>query len=236
MFALGLDSSVVGVTDFCDEPPQVRGRARVGGMISPSFETIVSLKPDLILMTIAGNSRADHDRLVSLGFQVVVTNPSSLEGIYESIALIGSLTGSRTRADSLISQLRSKQRELVSRARMRPARSVLLLVSLRPIIAAGSGTFLHELIGLANGRNVAAHAPSAYPMLGREYILERDPDVIVVMNDVASSPRDVVEAYPEWKNLSAVHRNSVHILDASVVSRPGPRIMNGLELLVSSLN
>lgn len=234
LFALGLDSAVVGVTDFCDLPPGPQA-ARVGGMTGPSFEVITELSPDLILMTIAGNARADRDRLVSLGFRVVVTDPSTIEGIYESITTIGSLTGTGARADSLVRFLRQRQQELTIRAAERPARSVLLLVSVRPIIAAGGGTFLHELIGLANGRNVAADAPTAYPMLSREHILEANPDVLIILDGSSPPVHDLLTTYPEWQRLSAIRRNAVHVLDADVVTRPGPRIMQGLELLVSAI-
>lgn len=234
LFALGLDSAVVGATDFCDLPPGAPV-TRVGGMTGPSFEVITELAPDLILMTIAGNARADHDRLVSLGFRVAVTDPSTIEGIYESIAMIGSLAGRNDRADSLVRSLRQRQQELAARAADRPTRNVLLLVSVRPLIAAGGGTFLHELIALANGRNVAAEAPTAYPMLSREHILETNPDVLIILDGSSPPVHDLLSTYPEWQRLSAVRRGAVHVLDADVVTRPGPRIMQGLELLVSAI-
>lgn len=234
LFTLGLDSAVAGVTDFCDLPPGSRA-ARVGGMTGPSFEVITELDPDLILMTIAGNARADHDRLVSLGFRVVVTDPSTIEGIYASITAIGSLTGASERADSLVRSLRQRQQELTALASQRPTRSVLLLVSVRPVIAAGGGTFLHELIGLANGRNVAADAPTAYPMLSREHILETDPDVLIILDGSAPPVHDLLTTYPEWQRLAAVRHGAVHVLDPNVVTRPGPRIMQGLELLVAAM-
>jgi len=235
LFALGLDSTVVGVTDFCDYPPLARTRTRVGGMTNPSFETIAELRPDLILMTVAGNSRADHDKLVSLGFTVVTTDPSMVEGVYASIARIGSLTGTQHRADSLITALRQDQEDLMARARRRAPRSVLLLLSLRPIIAAGTASFIDDLLRLANATNAAAGTASAYPLLSREDILQKNPDALILLDDVALDPREIVEAYPEWNTLGAVRNGRVIILNTDLISRPGPRIMEGLRLLISAL-
>lgn len=235
LFALGLDSSVVGVTDFCDYPPRAKTKARVGGITTPSFETIAELKPDLVLMTVAGNSRADHDKLLSLGLTVVATDPSTVEGIYASIDRIGSLTGTQDRADSLIIALRQTQHDLMARAQARAPRSVLILLSLRPLIGAGTGSFIDDLLRLANATNVAAGTASAYPLLSREHLLQTNPDVLIVLDDVASDPREVIEAYPEWNTLDAVRNGRVIILDTNLISRPGPRIMEGLRLLISAL-
>ena len=235
LFALGLDSAVVGVTDYCDYPPAALNKVRVGGLSNPGFEQIASLNPDLILLSVAGNSQADYNKLSSLGFRLFVSNPSTIGSLFTSIKKIGELTGTGPRADSLLAILRKTQDSLTLTARLRPKKSVLMLVSIRPLIAVGKGTFLHELIEMANARNVAVDAAVSYPIMSREHILTLQPHAIIVMSDVARSPEDIVNAYNEWRTLRAVQSNSVMILDASLLSRPGPRIMKGLELLVSAL-
>ncbi|MEX2191155.1 MAG: cobalamin-binding protein [Bacteroidota bacterium] len=235
LFALGLDSVVVGVTDFCDYPPAARGKVSVGGLSSPGFELIASLHPDLILLSVAGNSQADYNKLSSLGFRLFVTNPSTIANVHESIYKLGQLTGTGGRADTLLSLLRHTQDSLTLAARLRPRKRVLMLISIRPLIAVGRGTFLHELLGLANAHNIAESTAVAYPLMSREHILALQPDAVILTSDIARSPEDVVEAYNEWRTLKAVQSNSVIILDADLLSRPGPRIMKGLELLVSAL-
>ncbi|MEX1138386.1 MAG: cobalamin-binding protein [Bacteroidota bacterium] len=235
LFALGLDSVVIGVTDYCDYPPAALGKVRVGGMSNPGFEQIASLKPDLILLSVAGNSQADYNKLSSLGFRLFVTNPSTIASVYKSIKSLGVLTGTAARADSLLAILRHAQDSLALVARLRPPKRVLMLVSIRPLIAVGRGTFLHELLELANARNVAQEAAVSYPIMSREHILTLQPEAMIVMSDVAQSPQDVANAYSEWRSLKAIQSNSVMILDANLLSRPGPRIMKGLELLVTAL-
>lgn len=235
LFALGLDSVVVGVTDFCNYPPAAQTKVKVGGLSNPGFELVASLHPDLILLSVAGNSQADYNKLSSLNFRLFVTNPSTIAGVFRSIRNLGVLTGTPGRADSLLSLLQHTRDSLTLAARLRPPKSVLMLVSVRPLIAVGGGTFLHELLGLANARNVAESSAVAYPLMSREHILTLQPDAIILTSDIAQSSRDVVDAYAEWRNLKAVQNNSVIILNADLLSRPGPRIMEGLELLVDAL-
>lgn len=236
LFALNLDSAVVGVTDYCDFPPAAATKPRVGGFSNPGFERIVALNPDLVLLTMAGNARADYEKLRSLGLRAFVTNPATVEGVFQSIRTIGTLTGETIRADSMVLGLSRIRDSLSSAARRRPEKSVLVLVSLRPVIAVGAGTYLHELIGLANGRNSAATSSVAYPMMNREHILSIDPDVIIATTDIAKTAGDVARAYPEWNGLRAVRNGQVHVLDGNVLSRPGPRIMEALALLVSAMH
>jgi len=236
LFALGLDSSIIGVTEYCNHPAAARLKESIGGMTNPSFERIAGLNPDLILMSVAGNSRADYDKLVNLGFRVFVSNPSGIDEVYESIQKIGQMTGAQTAADSLVDSMRAEQERLTKEARQRPARDILMLLSLRPPIAAGDKTFLQEMLLLANTRNLAVEAPTSYPLLSREHVLSLQPDVIFVLNDAANSPEKVYDAFPEWRNFDTVRSRRVTIIDADVVSRPGPRIMLGLRQIVAALH
>lgn len=235
LYALGTDSSVVGVTDYCDFPPAARSKPKVGGMINPNLERIVELKPDLIVMSVSGNIKTDFEKLESLGFRIFVTNPKDIEGVYKSIGDLGTLTGRRAIAASIIDSLRAQQDSLAQIASRHESTSVLVLLSLHPVIAAGPGTFLDELIKLANGRNIAADAGTSYPVLSREEILKRRPDVIIAMNDIAKSEKEIIDAHPEWRSLPAVTKRNIAILNADLISRPGPRIIKGLEQFVHSL-
>lgn len=236
LFALGADSAIAGVTDYCDYPPPARSKPKIGGMTNPNVERIVELKPDLVILTVAGNIKTDFERLEALGLRIFVTSPNNVDGVFKSISDLGVLTGRRAAARRLTDSLRSLEDSLIQVARRHHPRSVLLLLSLHPPIAAGSGTFIDELIKLANGRNIAAALSSSYPMLSREGILRERPEVILVSNDVAQSPDEVTHAFPEWKSLPAVSKGNITILNADVIGRPGPRIMEGLSEVVHSLH
>ncbi len=235
LFAIGAGFQVVGVTDYCNYPSEAKLKPHVGGMTTPSIETIAALRPDLILVSMEGNLREDFANLTALGVPVAVTNPRSMEGIYGSLSMLGTLTGHADSAAHLIVGLRDRQHAIV---RSNPARAprALLLVSLQPLIAAGDRTFITELLTLAGARNVAAGLKMTYPTLNREAVVRDDPDVIFVMSDVLSTPDALEQMYPEWKRLSAVRNHRVHRIDADIVSRPGPRAVDGLQLLSSFIH
>ena len=236
LFALGLDSSIAGVTDYCDYPPAARLKPRIGGIMNPDVERILTLRPDLVFMTGSGNMKSDYDKLTSSGITVFVSYPRTLEDIFKAIGDVGVLTSTSVRADSLLRRLHQRKDELVQRAAGQQKKSVLMLLSLQPIVAIGPGTFLSEILTLANSENIALKSTTAYPLLSREEILRRQPDVIIVTNDIAKSSNDILSSYPEWKSLPAVRLKQVGIVDASIVSRPGPRIVDGLEAIVNVIH
>jgi iron complex transport system substrate-binding protein len=236
LFTLGLDSTVIGVTDFCDYPPRARQRAHVGGMLNPALEKIVSLRPDLVLMSGSGNVQTDFTKLSKLGLTVFVTYPKTLDGIFKSILDIGALVGRPATADSLVRALRSREANIQHQAHQHKVRSVLFLVSVRPLISVGPGTFIAEMIRQCNATNISENAPIAYPMLSREEILSGDPDCIVVTSDAVKDRSEVMDAFSEWQHLRAITDSAVTLVDADLVTRPGPRIVEGLAALCSAIH
>ena len=236
LFALGADSAVIGVTDYCDYPPAALTKPRIGGMLNPNLERIIELRPDLVLMSGSGNIKSDYEKLTSSGITVLVTYPRNVENVLASITAIGTLTGRNQAADSIAHALGQQKEDLMRMAGDKPKQSVLMLLSLNPIVAIGPGTFVHELLTLANAENIAREATMAYPVLSREAILRSQPDVLIATNDIVHSTDDILRAYPEWKRLKAVQRGRVALVDASLVSRPGPRLIEGLRALISAIH
>jgi iron complex transport system substrate-binding protein len=235
LFSIGAGPSIAGVTDYCNYPPETKQKPHVGGMITPSIEAIAALRPDLILVSMEGNLREDFSTLTALGVPVAVTNPRSLDGIYRSLTMLGTLTDRVDSAARLITSLRAREQAIV-RSMPTQAPRVLLLVSIQPLIAAGDKTFIDELLRRAGSRNVAAGLRMTYPTLNREAVVHDDPDVIFVMSDVLSTPDALIQLYPEWKQLTAVRNGRIHRLDADIISRPGPRAVDGLQLLSSLIH
>lgn len=236
LFALGLDSSIAGVTDYCDYPMQAKQKPKIGGIMNPDVERILSLRPDLVLMTGSGNMKSDYEKLSSAGVAVFVSYPHTLNDVFKAIGDVGYLTSSTRQSDSLLAGLIKRKNELVKRAAAQPKRSVLLLLSLQPIVAVGNGSFLDEMLTLANAENIAHHSVTVYPLLSREEILRRQPEVIIVTNDIAKGLEEILHAYPEWKSLPAIRQGRVGIVDANLVSRPGPRVVDGLEAIVNIIH
>ena len=236
LFFIGADSSVVGVTDYCDYPDAAKRKPRIGGMLNPNIERILALQPDLVLMSGSGNMRSDFEKLTLAGTPVFVSHPRSINDVFKSIVDIGELTGRRRTADSVVSLLQIRRESLVRQAAAKKTETVLMILSLNPLIAIGPKTFLNELVTLANGQNIVRDSSRAYPVLSREEILRCQPSVIVATNDIVRSIDDILSPYPEWKSLIAIRNRRVAIVDASIVSRPGPRIIDGLESIIHAIH
>ena len=230
LFAVGAGDQVVGVTDYCNFPEGAREKTRVGGVVNPSVETIISLKPDLIILSMEGNVREDFNKLLSFGIPVFVTNPRSLAGIHKSIVDIGVLTGHAEEAAQLVVGLKAREDSVAQRVGTDKKR-ILFIVSLQPLIVVGGKSFLAELIDRAGGLNVAAGSPSTFPTYSRESVVKENPEFLFVMSDVVADVNQLVTLYPEWKGIEAVRTGNIHRVDADIVSRPGPRAVDGLETL-----
>lgn len=232
LFAIGAGDQVVGVTDYCTYPAAARLKTHVGGMTNPSIETIVALRPDLLLVSMEGNMLEDYRRLLDLGTPLVVTNPRTLEGIFASLELLGTLTGQTDSAGRVVKVLRSRVGRLPTPDSLART-TTLLFISLQPLIAVGARTYLNELLERAGGRNLAAAIGLTYPVISREAVIAYDPDVLLILSDVLDSAGAVTSLYPEWSQLTAVRRGHVYRVDADALSRPGPRAVDGLYLLHS---
>lgn len=234
LFAIGAGNELVGVTAYCSYPPEARQKTSVGGMTSPSVETITALSPDLVIATVEGNIREDVAALERLGIPVFVTNPRSLEGIRRSVRQLGELTGHGPQADRLAARLKQREDSLRREARTPPVRTLLIL-ALQPLVVAGGKTFLDDLLSAAGAENLGALSFGSYPTMSREAIAVRDPEVLILMSDAAADTSTLLEQYPEWRMLSAVRKGCLFILDSDLISRPGPRALEGLAQLSAVL-
>jgi len=230
LFAIGAGDAVAGVTSYCTYPKESIQKPQVGGMINPSLEAIVALKPDLIVLSMEGNVREDFDRLTTLGAAVFVSNPRSLADIRKSIGQLGTLAGRSADASRLAAELAAAEAGVV-RGVSGPRVRTLLIVSIRPLIVVGGHTFLNELLETAGATNLAARFSSTYPTLSREAVVSEDPDLVLVTSEVVADTRLLFEEFPEWTSLKAAQRKRIYRIDADLVSRPGPRSVEALRMI-----
>lgn len=223
LFALGAGARVAGVTSYCDYPAEARRKTVVGDLLAPDIERIVSLRPDLVLISVEGNSQRTFAALEQLGVRIFVSNPRDVAGVFKSLRDIGALIGQEGRASALVDSLRRAEARLrKDRPTGKPA--VLMLLSLQPLMAAGGSTFINEVITLAGGRNAAAALRGNYPTLNREILLRLDPDLILYPDDMGVDDTQLDAGFPEWKRLGAMQRGAMYRIDADRFLRPGPRV------------
>jgi iron complex transport system substrate-binding protein len=235
LFALGLGSRVVGVTNYCHYPPQVKQLPKVGTFLRPNMETIASLRPDLVV--IERNPINLAGSLATLNLKSVEVNPEGVAGIYATITRLGEVTGAQPDAARLRASIQAQLDAVKASVAGRPRRTVAFLVGRTPgtlegIVAAGRGSFLNELMEMAGGDNVFRQAAGTYPKVPLEELFSRNPDVIIDMGDMAETAtvteqhkRNVVRLWQRYPVLRAVREHHVWPVASDIYVVPGPRVV-----------
>jgi iron complex transport system substrate-binding protein len=231
IFAIGGEDRLVGVTDFCDWPPAARGKPRVGGMVAPNLETIVALRPDLVVATDEGNSQLTFDQLARLGIPVYVVRARRLDEAIEVIARMGELTGRTVAVAPVVERLRTRVRRVVEAVRPYDRQRVLYVLWPDPIIVPGRQGLVTELVALAGGLSVTSESSGAYPRLGLEAVVAFNPDVIVLARHGGDQTPVLRATWDRLASLPAIRAGRVHSVDGSILHRYGPRIVDGLQAL-----
>ena len=232
LFALGAGDQVVGDTNYCNYPEAAKTKAKIGGFTTPSIEAMMKLAPDLVFMT---NDRPDIAQLLrdSGGKDVVVVNPGSIAGIYQSIQTIADKIGASDRGKALIQSIDKDIHQAPPSGTRTPKPGVLFVVGRTPgkvadLIVVGNGTYLSELIELAGGANVAADTVGQYPHFSFEEVIHRDPDIIVDMGHsemvTEVQKRQVKQLWKQYPFLRAVKHDAVYSISAEYFVTPGPRV------------
>ncbi|MEW5978360.1 MAG: cobalamin-binding protein [Acidobacteriota bacterium] len=236
LFALGLEARIVGVTDYCQYPEAAKQKAKVGGIINPNLERIVSLKPDLLVVTTEANNSEILAPMNRFGIPVFAISPRSLDGVLASIALLGEATGSQAQAKALVEELTRRRLAIAHKVKNRARPRVLILYDLHPIVAGGKNAFPTALIREAGGVSVTGELEQDWPRLNIEYIVKEDPEVIFV-SQMPSIRRQVeaLKSLSGWKMTSAVKNNRIYVVDDRI-NQPGPRLVEALEVLAEQIH
>ena len=229
LFALGLGDRIAGVTSYCDYPPETASKERVGDTQRPSIEKIIALKPDLVIIVTASQLEQFVTRLDELGIPVYVSNPSTVEGVLESVERLGELTGTGERARELSSSLRARIEAVRARVSAEPRPRVLLILGNEPLITVGGTNFINDLIERAGGRSISADENNDYPQYSLESAVAKQPEVIFLQSGEPDLPERL-------KQTPAARGGRVYQLDSDLLLRPGPRIVDGLEQMASKIH
>ena len=233
IFALGQEHRLKGVTRYSDFPSEAAKLFKVGSYVHLDLERIVALKPDLCIAIKDGNPRLVAQRLESLKIPVYAVDPKNLDTIMKTIIEIGKLLDAGEKAKMLVQNMHSRiqrVKSLVEKAAHRPG--VFFQIGISPIVSVGTPTFIHELIVLAGGTNLAS-GPIPYPRFSREQVLALSPDVFIITSMARAAVFEKVKAeWSQWPNLPAVRNKRIYLEDSNLFDRPTPRLLGGLELLV----
>lgn len=235
LFAFGAGPAVVGVDRFADYPEAVKALPRVE-YSRPSVETLVALRPDLVLAS--GRQKDAVAAMQAAGLTVLMLDePTGVQGVIDRVRLFGRITGRGEDADRLAREMEARVRALTDR--LAPVdRGPRVYHEISPLLfTASPASFVGDLYTLLRARNIAADGPTPFPQLSAEVIVQRDPEVIVLA-DVPATTLEEARNRPGWGTVSAIRTGRVHLLTPEQidwVSRPGPRLVEGLELLAKLL-
>jgi len=232
LFALGLEEKVVGVSNYCDYPEAVTLKAKIGDAFNPSLERIVELEPDLVLTVKQEQLNREPD---AVGIKFMVLHPEEIDGILGDIELVGEITGTKKRAEELVKDMQDSISQVIALMEDVPEVRVFFIVDATDLTlpwTAGTGSFIDALITMAGGENIAAKAQGAWVQFSLEQIVSSDPEVIIIQTMIGGIPtisKEELEEHPVWGEMTAVRQGKVYIIDGDLVSRSGPRIVQGLE-------
>lgn len=229
LFALGVGDRVAGVTSYCDYPPEASLKEKVGDTLKPNIERVVGIRADLVIVSTSSQLEQYIQNLEGLGIPVYISNPRNLEQVLQSITSMGRLVGAEDRASELVSDMRARSDRVASSIGSAERPRVLFLLGTEPLITVGGGTFMDDLITRAGGRSISTEAGGEYPQYSMETAVAKQPEVIFVQFDEKQLPSRL-------KQTPAGRANRVYHLDDDLVSRPGPRIVEGLEQMASKIH
>ncbi len=236
LFALGAGDQVVGVTEYCDYPAEAKAKPKVG-YTRPNVESLVALRPDLIL---SPDEFLQPDlllKLEELKIAVIVFRDTSIEDILTHVTTIGRMLDRTAVANTLASDIRQRLADMKARLRGQPTRRVLYVLNSEPLMTVGPGSFIHQMLEVAGGVNVAAQSSLPYPRFSLEEVLRQDPEVLLFpVGAFEAVPEEEQRTWRRWTTMSAVKHGRFVTVPTNLINRPGPRVIEGLEALAKAIH
>jgi len=239
LFALGVGDRLVGVTNCCNQPEEATRIAQVGGFGAPNIETLLALSPDLVIAT--GFEHKDLPEVLhGSDVRVLDLRIRNFEELFDAIHKIGDAVGRPDRADRLVRQMRADLEAIAPHDATAKARRPRVFVEItdHPLMTAGAGSFLDDVVTKAGGANVAHELPQPYPRINPEKVIEWDPEVIVLTSmSRGGDPAAELSRRIGWSDIAAVWSGRiVDDIDPDLLFRPGPRLIEGVRTLAARIH
>ncbi|MEN1985758.1 ABC transporter substrate-binding protein [Paenibacillus sp. ES5-4] len=231
LFALGLDEQIVGVSDFDDYPEAATTKPKMGGVSKPNEESIIAADADLVVTGISMSEEAVK-KLRDLGITIFKTDPKSVDDVIKNIETFGKITDRQAEAQKLAAQMKQDVADVTEAVKsVKPEDKKKVYVEFSPGWTVGKGEFMDEIITLSGATNVASDM-TGWNEINEENIIAANPDVILYADDVVEDSKtldQIIKARSGWDQITAVKNDQVIGLDANLLTRPGPRVTQGLK-------
>lgn len=238
-YALGLENEIVGVSDYDNYPESVSEKTKLGG-IEINVEKLLELNPDLALLSASQgvNDKDTIKQLQSAGIDVVVVpDANSIEGAYETIELIAKSTGKQAKGEEIITGMKEEVAAIKEKAAdVKETKKVWIEVSASPdLYTTGSGTFMDEMLKIIGAENISADQ-EGWVTMSEETVIERNPDVIITTYGYyVDNPEEQIYTRSGWTEVNAVKNKEVYDVNSDTVTRPGPRLIDGLKEIAEAV-
>ena len=231
LFAIGAGEKIVGAVNYSDYPPAAKAIQRVGGYNNIDVERIVALRPDLVVAWSSGNNPAQVEALERLGIPVFRNEPRRVLDVAATARRLGRLAGTVAQAQRFARAFEARYRRLQETyAGRRPVRLFYEIWN-QPLLTINGQHLISDVIQLCGAVNVFAELPALVPQVDVEAVLAARPEIIVAGSGMGQNRQAWLDAWRRWPSLPAVARNQLYLIDADLLQRHGPRILDGAEAL-----
>ncbi|MBB3012332.1 cobalamin-binding protein [Cupriavidus alkaliphilus] len=239
LFAAGGGDRIVGTVNYSDYPPQAREIARVGDNKALDLERIAALRPDLIVVWRHGNAQKQADRLRALGIPLFYSEPRRLAAIPDNIEKLGTLLGTEAIARRAADGFRQQVETLRQTYAARPPVTVFYQVWQQPLMTLNGQHLVSDMLALCGGRNLFAAEAPLVPTVSVEAVIAGNPEAMVTAGMGATrsdQPLPDFEMWRRWKQVTAVARNNLFVIDGDLLNRAGPRVVQGAAQMCKDLD
>ncbi|MDD5127488.1 MAG: cobalamin-binding protein [Dehalococcoidales bacterium] len=241
VYALGLADNLAGVTEYCNYPASALSKPKIGGFSTVNIEKVVAIQPDLIIAADVHREEIVPE-LERLGLTVITIDPHTIDEVIAAIELVGKATERTDAAVKLAAEMQQRIKAVTGRTAalsdaQRPR--VFYIVWHNPLMTTGGMTRINELIMMAGGSSISRNLNEDYPKISLEVVINTNPEIIISgggHGTGASEPLKYALAEPRLAGTSARQNQHVYDIDADLTSRPGPRIVDGLEALAEMIH
>jgi iron complex transport system substrate-binding protein len=233
-YAIGAGDKMVAGTSYDDYPAAAKSLPKIGDFANPNVEKIASFNPDLVLA--AGGIQAGlRSKLEGLGMKVYVVDPKTYDGVMTDITNLGQLAGTSAQAQQVADTMQKAKADVQAQVASAAKVTTFLEIYSKPLMTAGSDTFINDMIGIAGGTNIGATAGSGFPNFSTEVLFKDDPAVYIADSGSMSKPGDITKR-AGFATLTAVKDGHVYVIADNIIARPGPRLVQGLQELVRMIH
>ncbi|HIJ67751.1 MAG TPA: ABC transporter substrate-binding protein [Planctomycetes bacterium] len=239
LFALGLEEKIVGVTTYSDYPPAAAEKPKMGTFWQPNIEAVVAAEPDMVITLTFQQQKNLAKRLKRINCDVLTVGIEKVSELFSAIESIGTATKTKIKADALVLDIKNKINDFSAKLPAGDKIRVLWVIQKEPLRVAGTDTFVNELITLAGGRNAIGNTIHQYPPIGTEELYSCAPDVIIEPAEEEQplhiQQENALKYWSKFKNVPAVKKERIYVIDPGPVSRLGPRMPDAVRSIAECL-